>query len=176
MILLIYKLYITFAWMSEFVERSIWFPLLLSDLVFLALGTWIVITAPLNHGYIQHWIIVVSRCQPLTAFLPIQKKKRSGHNARLALWLCWCPLLNIHNLKSINRQCHWEAPGWASQFGLVRRGNYYEGYIDDLSSVLDIYQRDTISTWGTRWSSYTCDKENTPHEKVIHCILYFTID
>ena len=46
--------------MCEFVERSIWFPLLLSDLVFLALGTWvtwIVITAPLNRGYIQYWII-----------------------------------------------------------------------------------------------------------------------
>lgn len=69
-----------------------------------------------------------------------------------------------------------EAPGWASRFGLIRKGNYYEGYVDDLSSVLDTYQRDTISTWGTRRSSYTCDKENTPHEEVIHCDLYFTLD
>ena len=60
-----------------------------------------------------------------------------------------------------------ETPGWASQFGLVRKGNYYEGYIDNLSSVLEIYQRDTVSTWDTRRSTYACDKENTPCEKVI---------
>ena len=43
-----------------------------------------------------------------------------------------------------------ETPGWASQFGLVRKGNYYEGFVDNLSSVLEIHQRDTVSTWGTR--------------------------
>lgn len=63
------------------------------------------------------------------------------------------------------------APDWATQFGLVRKGNYYEGYVDDLTVVLDTYKRNTISTWGTRRSSYTCDKENTPCEKVIQMII-----
>lgn len=62
-----------------------------------------------------------------------------------------------------------ETPGWASQFGLVRKGNYYEGFVDNLSSVLEIHQRDTVSTWGTRRSTYACDKENTPCEKDTPC-------
>ena len=62
-----------------------------------------------------------------------------------------------------------ETPGWASQFGLVRKGNYYEGFVDNLSSVLEIHQRDTVSTWGTRRSTYACDKENTPCEKDTSC-------
>ena len=60
-----------------------------------------------------------------------------------------------------------DVPSWASQFGLVRSGSYYEGYVDDLSLVLEKYQRDTISTWGTRRSSYAHDKENAPCQKVI---------
>ena len=62
-----------------------------------------------------------------------------------------------------------DVPSWASQFGLVRSGSYYEGYVDDLSLVLEIYQRDTISVWGTRRSSYAYDKENILCEKVINC-------
>ena len=42
-----------------------------------------------------------------------------------------------------------DVPSWASQLGLVCSGSYYEGYVDDLSLVLEKYQRDTISTWGT---------------------------
>lgn len=60
-----------------------------------------------------------------------------------------------------------DVPSWASQSGLVRSGSYYEGYVDDLSLVLEKYQRDTISTWGTRRSSYAHGKENVPCEKVI---------
>ena len=41
-----------------------------------------------------------------------------------------------------------DVPSWA-QFGLVHSGSYYEGCVDDLSLVLEKYQRDTISTWGT---------------------------
>ena len=62
-----------------------------------------------------------------------------------------------------------DVPSWASRFGLVRSGSYYDGYVDDLSLVLEIYQHDTISTWGTRRSSYAYDKENIPCEKVINC-------
>ena len=61
-----------------------------------------------------------------------------------------------------------DVPHWASEFGLVCSGSYYEGYVDDLSLVLEIYQRETISTWGTRRSTYEYDKENTPCDKVIN--------
>ena len=60
-----------------------------------------------------------------------------------------------------------DVPSWASRFGLVHSGSSYEGYVDDLSLVLKIYQRDTISTSGTRRSNYAYDKENVPCEKVI---------
>ena len=37
-----------------------------------------------------------------------------------------------------------DVPNWDSQFGLVHTGSYYEGCVDDLSLVLEIYQCDTI--------------------------------
>lgn len=55
-----------------------------------------------------------------------------------------------------------EASGWPTQFGLVRKGNYYEGHVDDLSSVLEIYQCDTTSTWDTNIDEKVGDTESQP--------------
>ena len=51
-------------------------------------------------------------------------------------------------------------PGWSE--GLQKRGTYYEGYVDDLDSVLEAHRRDTITSWGTRRSSkaHSCRTEN----------------
>ena len=70
-----------------------------------------------------------------------------------------------------------QSPDWATRFGLTRKGNYYEGFVDDASSVLEIHKRQTVTTWGTRRS--TCigsgsssgsacneNKENTSPESV----------
>jgi len=40
------------------------------------------------------------------------------------------------------------------------KGNYFEGYVDNLSPVLEIYQRESVTTWGTRRSSNNHEKEN----------------
>lgn len=52
-------------------------------------------------------------------------------------------------------------PRWSE--GLQKRGTYYEGYVDDLDSVLESHRRDTVTSWGTRRSSKAQrieDKEN----------------
>ena len=53
-----------------------------------------------------------------------------------------------------------QIPEWAIQFGLVCKGNYFEGYVDNLSPVLEIYQRESVTTWGTRRLSNNHEKEN----------------
>ena len=42
-------------------------------------------------------------------------------------------------------------PKWSES--LQKRGTYYEGYVDDLESVLEAHRRDTVTSWGTRRSS-----------------------
>ena len=53
-----------------------------------------------------------------------------------------------------------DSPRWSE--GLQKRGTYYEGYVDDLESVLEAHRRDTITSWGTRRSSKAqiLDSEN----------------
>ena len=49
-------------------------------------------------------------------------------------------------------------PGWSE--GLQKRGTYYEGYVDDLDSILEAHCRDTITSWGTHRSSKAHRTEN----------------
>ena len=53
-------------------------------------------------------------------------------------------------------------PEWAA--GLTRRGLYYEGYVDNLSEILNKHAAATVTTYGVRKSriaSHTNeDKEN----------------
>ena len=39
-----------------------------------------------------------------------------------------------------------DSPRWCE--GLQKRCTYYEGYVDDLESVLEAHRRDTITSWG----------------------------
>ena len=69
-----------------------------------------------------------------------------------------------------------DTPDWATQFGLACKGNYYEGFVDNASSVLEIHKRQTVTTWGTRrstssGSACTEDKENTLPESVRSFVL-----
>ena len=64
-----------------------------------------------------------------------------------------------------------QAPNWATQFGLIRKGNYYEGFVDDISLVLETHKRQTVTSWGTRRSTFNKDKENaSPENVILHCI------
>ena len=79
-------------------------------------------------------------------------------------------------------------PRWSE--GLQKRGTYYEGYVDDLDSVLEAHRRDTITSWGTRRSSkaqLTENKENVApgdpdqhqvslHELIMMATHYYTIN
>ena len=49
-------------------------------------------------------------------------------------------------------------PGWSKSF--QKRGTYYEGYVDDLESLLEAHRRDTVTSWGTRRSSKTQHIDN----------------
>ena len=49
-----------------------------------------------------------------------------------------------------------ESPSWA--VGLHRSGLYYEGVVDDLSKTLDAHHKATVTTYGTRTSSFTKSK------------------
>jgi len=62
------------------------------------------------------------------------------------------------------------APDWGTQFGLVQKGNYYEGCVDDLSAVLDTYKHNTVSTWGTEGLVKLVIK------RILHVKRYFKID
>ncbi len=42
-------------------------------------------------------------------------------------------------------------PAWAKQ--LQRRGNYYEGVVEDFDSLFEEFKQQTVTTWGTRRSS-----------------------
>ena len=66
-----------------------------------------------------------------------------------------------------------DIPVWAQ--GLKRNGLYYEGFVDDHETVLELHRKYTTTTYGTRTSSRTSneDKENKVHCKmnsVIACI------
>ena len=45
-----------------------------------------------------------------------------------------------------------EVPNWATDNNLRANGLYYEGFVDDLESVLDYHKVVTVSTYGTRKS------------------------
>jgi len=42
-------------------------------------------------------------------------------------------------------------PSWAKN--LIRKGNYYEGCVDDFDSLFEEYKQQTVTTWGTRRST-----------------------
>lgn len=42
-------------------------------------------------------------------------------------------------------------PSWAE--GLERRSLYFEGFVDDVDSVLELHRRETVTYYGTRTSS-----------------------
>ena len=39
-------------------------------------------------------------------------------------------------------------PSWAE--GLTKKGTYYEGFVDEIETLLENYKRDTVTTWGVR--------------------------
>ena len=42
-----------------------------------------------------------------------------------------------------------EVPKWATDNNLRANGLYYEGFVDDLESILDYHKVVTVSTYGT---------------------------
>lgn len=72
-------------------------------------------------------------------------------------------------------------PNWATENNLQSNGLYYEGFVDDLESVLDYHKVLTVSTYGTRKSrkgkfagvdiegkeNETPDKQKREQEEVI---------
>ena len=54
--------------------------------------------------------------------------------------------LNLYGLMYVLILSVSDVPSWASQFELGYSRSYYEGYVDDLSLVLEIYQHETVST------------------------------
>ena len=62
-----------------------------------------------------------------------------------------------------------EKPGWASQYSLKLRGTYYEGFVEDLDSLLTKFKAETVTTFGIRRSRYTdgnsSDRIREPSEK-----------
>ena len=62
--------------------------------------------------------------------------------------------------------------------GLVQRGTYYEGYVEDVEQVLQAHQQDTVTCYGTRRSRTTQQddekmKENTEPESEKKCKVIF---
>ena len=66
-------------------------------------------------------------------------------------------------------------PAWASQYSLKPRGTYYEGFVEDVDSLLAKFQAETVTTFGIRRSRYTDSdssdrvrepSENKENEKV----------
>ena len=45
-------------------------------------------------------------------------------------------------------------PAWASQSSLKLRGTYYEGFVEDLESLLTKFKAETVTTFGIRRSRY----------------------
>ena len=45
-----------------------------------------------------------------------------------------------------------DVPNWATDNNLQANGLYYEGFVDDLESVLDCHKVVTVTTYGTRKS------------------------
>ena len=41
-------------------------------------------------------------------------------------------------------------PAWASQYGLKRRGTYYEGFVEDLECLLTKFKAEIVTTFGVR--------------------------
>ena len=70
-----------------------------------------------------------------------------------------------------------EEPAWANQYKLKVRGTYYEGFVEELDSLLTKFKAETVTTFGVRRSRYidgnsvdrirepTDDQENI---KVLH--------
>lgn len=66
-------------------------------------------------------------------------------------------------------------PAWASQYSLKPIGTYYEGFVEDVDSLLAKFQAETVTTFGIRRSRYTDSdssdrvrepSENKENEKV----------
>ena len=59
-------------------------------------------------------------------------------------------------------------PAWASQYSLKLRGTYYEGFVEDLESVLTKFKAETVTTFGIRRSRYidgdSADRIREPSE------------
>ena len=45
-----------------------------------------------------------------------------------------------------------DVPNWATDYNLRANGLYYEGFVDDLESLLDYHKVVTVTTYGTRKS------------------------
>ena len=46
-------------------------------------------------------------------------------------------------------------PAWACEYSLKLRGTYYEGFVEDLESLLTKFKAETVTTFGIRRSRYT---------------------
>ena len=45
-----------------------------------------------------------------------------------------------------------DVPNWATDYNLRANGLYYEGFVDELESLLDYHKVVTVTTYGTRKS------------------------
>ena len=52
-------------------------------------------------------------------------------------------------------QLSMDKPAWAKD--LEPRGTYYEGFVEDLDSLLTRFKAETVTTYGTRRSRYIID-------------------
>ena len=67
-----------------------------------------------------------------------------------------------------------DALNWATDYNLQANGQYHEGFVDDLESLLDHHKVGTVTTYGTRKSrkvvaiaggNHTEGKENESPDK-----------
>ena len=66
-----------------------------------------------------------------------------------------------------------DRPNWAE--GLHPRGNFYEGYVDNLQHTLDRHRSSTVTTYGVRRSHTTNFRSNPEEVLLASCIGSFTV-
>lgn len=60
-----------------------------------------------------------------------------------------------------------DGPSWARN--LSPKGSYFEGFVDDVDATLEEFKQQTVTTWGTRRSSYVHEESNKENDIVSSC-------